>query len=61
MSAILMHRITYVKDLLGCIGIGGKFQDLNGDGVPDMIESGKTLQEMWETMPDVFELEIILK
>jgi hypothetical protein len=58
MSAILMHRITYVKDLLGCIGIGSRFKDLNKDGVPDMVESGKKLQWMYENLPDVFELEI---
>jgi len=61
MSAILMHRITYVKDLLGCIGIGGRFQDLNGDGVPDMVESSKQLEWMYQNMPDVFELEIFKK
>jgi hypothetical protein len=57
-SHILVHRITYVKDLLGCVGVGGKFQDLNKDGVPDMVESGKTLQWMYENLPDVFQLEI---
>src|SRR5688572_6226849 len=47
MSHILMHRITYVKDLLGCVGIGGRFGDINKDGVPDMLESSKTLQSMY--------------
>jgi len=61
MSHILVHRITYVKDLLGCIGVGGRFVDLNNDGVPDMVESGKTLQWMYENLPDQFELEIIEK
>lgn len=61
MSHILVHRITYVNDLLGCIGVGGRFVDLNNDGVPDMVESGKTLQWMYENLPDEFELEIIEK
>jgi len=61
MSRCLWHRITFVKDLLGCIGIGGKFQDLNGDGVPDMIQSKDTLQWLYDNLPDVFELEIIEK
>lgn len=56
-----MHRITYVKDLLGCIGIGGKFADLNKDGVPDMVESSKTLQEMYEKLPEEFTLKITKK
>ena len=57
-SGILIHRITYVKDLLGCIGVGGRFQDLNKDGVPDMVESSKKLEWMYQNLPDVFELEI---
>jgi len=56
-STILIHRITYVKDLQGCIGVG-EFKDLNGDNVPDMINSGKTLQKMYETLPDQFLLNI---
>lgn len=61
MSSILMHRITYVKDLLGCLGIGSRFNDLNKDGVPDIEGSSKKLQWMYENMPKVFELEIIKK
>lgn len=61
MSTILIHRIAYVKDLLGCIGVGGRFADLNKDGVPDMADSGKKLQWMWENLPDEFELEIAKK
>ena len=58
MSSILVHRISYVKDLRGCIGVGGRFADLNGDGVPDIADSSKKLQWMWENLPDIFELEI---
>jgi hypothetical protein len=57
-SHILVHRITYVKDLLGCVGVGGRFADLNKDGVPDMVESGKQLEWMYKNLPDVFQLEI---
>lgn len=58
MSSILIHRITYVKDLLGCIGVGGRFHDFDNDGVPDMADSGKKLQWMYDNLPDVFELTI---
>lgn len=57
-SHILVHRITYVKDLLGCIGVGGRFHDFNKDGVPDMADSSKKLQWMYENLPDEFQLEI---
>ena len=58
MSTILMHRITYVKDLQGCVGIGSRFKDFNKDGVPDMEESGKKLQWMYDNLPDTFQLII---
>jgi hypothetical protein len=61
MSSVLMHPITYVKDLLGCIGVGSRLIDLNGDGVPDMAESKIKLKWMVQNMPDVFELEIYIK
>lgn len=61
MSTILVHRITYVKDLKGCIGVGGRFHDFNVDGVPDMAESSKKLEWMYNNLPDEFELEITKK
>lgn len=60
-SGILIHRITYVKDLAGCIGVGSGFKDLNKDGIPDMIESSKTLQKLVDTLPDKFVLSILKK
>lgn len=60
-SGILIHRITFVKDLKGCIGVGGRFADLNKDGIPDMADSSKKLQWMVENLPDEFDLEIVKK
>lgn len=60
-SGILIHRITYVKDLRGCIGVGGRFVDWNNDGVPDMADSSKKLQWMVDNLPDEFELVITKK
>jgi hypothetical protein len=61
MSSILMHPITYVKDLRGCIGCGSRFADVNGDNIPDMVESRAKLRWMVKNLPDVFEVEIIKK
>lgn len=60
-SGILIHRITYVNGLLGCIGVGSRFHDFNKDGVPDMAESSKKLQWMIENMPEEFNLLITEK
>jgi hypothetical protein len=55
---ILWHKITYVKDLRGCIGIVGDFKDLNADGVPDSINSGITLTKLYNKLPDKFQFTI---
>jgi hypothetical protein len=56
-DGILVHKITYVSGLRGCIGVG-EFKDLNGDNVPDMINSGLNLQKLYDSLPDRFQLEI---
>jgi hypothetical protein len=61
MSHILVHRITYVKDLLGCIGVGSRFGDINKDGVPDMEASVVKLEWMYQNLPDEFVLKITKK
>lgn len=60
-SGILIHKITYVKDLRGCVGVGQAFADLNKDGVPDIVRSTIALQELYDMMPDVFDLTIMEK
>jgi hypothetical protein len=57
-SGILVHKITYVKDLLGCVGVGLDFKDWNKDGVPDMADSTMALHKLVGIMPDKFILKI---
>lgn len=57
-SGILIHKITYVKDLKGCIGVGMSMTDLNRDGIPDMLRSSVALAEIWDYCPDSFTLLI---
>ena len=51
---ILIHKITYVKDLLGCVGVGMSFADFNNDGVPDIGQSTIGLEKLWNAMPEEF-------
>ena len=53
-SGILVHKITYVRDLRGCIGVGFDFRDLNKDEVLDMTGSTMALERLVRTMPDKF-------
>lgn len=60
-SGILVHKITYVKDLRGCIGVGEAFKDLNKDGVPDIIGSTIALQKLYESYADKAIIDLIIK
>jgi hypothetical protein len=54
-SWILIHQANFVgsnnprthkPDLLGCIGVGNGYGDLNGDGIVDLLQSRATLNRM---------------
>lgn len=53
-NGILIHLITYVSGLLGCIGVGSSFADFNKDGVPDIKDSSLALNKLYAQMPDEF-------
>lgn len=55
---ILVHWLTYVSDLLGCIGVGSAHKDLNKDGIPDIIDSRITLDKLYKTHPNEIHLLI---
>ena len=57
-SGVLIHKITYVKDLQGCLGTGFSFKDFNKDGILDMADSTAALEKLVNTLPDKFTLTI---
>lgn len=60
-SGILIHKITYVKDLKGCIGVGMDFKDFDKDGILDMAQSTIALEKLVNLLPDKFTLKISKK
>lgn len=58
---ILVHRITYVKDLKGCQGVGSRFMDINKDGILDIEGSSRKLEWLTQYLPERFWLKIIKK
>lgn len=56
---ILIHNANFKNDLLGCIGVGDAYSDINGDGKLDVLNSKKTLANLYKLMPNEFELTII--
>lgn len=57
-SGILVHKITYAKDLRGCIGVGSAFADINKDGLLDITGSGLALTKLISLLPLKFKLTI---
>lgn len=57
-SYIEIHTGNYHTDVVGCILVGSAFQDINYDGLQDVVNSRATLNKLLAMMPDEFELNI---
>lgn len=55
-DSILIHRGNFHSQILGCILVGTKLADINGDGYLDVTNSAIALKKMLETYPDGFKL-----
>jgi hypothetical protein len=51
-NEILVHAGNYVSDTLGCILVGRRFTDLNGNDLSDVTASRETLRQLLERLPD---------
>jgi len=66
---ILVHQANFVgspnpktrkPDLLGCIGVGNGYGDINGDGIVELLRSTPTLKRLLEVMgKESFTLTIV--
>jgi hypothetical protein len=43
---VQIHKGNYTRNVLGCILVGASIADIDGDGIPDVTSSGKTLSEL---------------
>jgi hypothetical protein len=55
---ILIHPANFRSDLLGCIAVGEKHTDINGDGNRDVTNSKATLKMLLTLLPKKFSLKI---
>lgn len=60
-DGILVHRITWVKDLRGCIGVGKILLPTPNPENRKMLESGKALTELINILPSQFMIQIMEK
>jgi hypothetical protein len=45
-TEILVHKVNYVRDLRGCIGVGDSLTDIDKDGLKDTTNSKKTMNKI---------------
>lgn len=55
---ILIHSGNTYHDTVGCIIIGSRFKDINGDNIDDVIESRNSIALLRKIAPEGFTLEI---
>lgn len=58
-SEILIHVGNFYWDIRGCILVGQSHKDISGDGLKDITESKRTIEDLWELLPSEFTLNII--
>lgn len=49
-TGIRFHSCNFVHQLLGCVGLGAIYDDINHDGVPDIVNSKATVQKFEDLM-----------
>ena len=55
---IQLHHGNFTRQILGCQLPGEDFIDLDGDGIPDITNTEKTLDELLFALPDRFMIEV---
>lgn len=56
---ILVHNCNFASQLLGCVGIGKSFADIDKDGIMDIAASKVALAELVSKFPKGFEINIM--
>jgi len=56
---VKLHSANHGRQLLGCVAVGDKLADIDGDGELDTTSSRKTLEKLLEHIPNECELKII--
>ncbi len=59
-QGILIHSGNFTSQILGCILVGDNYSDLNNDNMPDIINSRKTIDKLYDTLKDYYyDIEIL--
>jgi len=58
-TEILIHRGNFFYDILGCILVGEKYYDIDGDGHVDVTNSRKTINKLYDLVEGDIAIEIL--
>jgi len=58
-SLIRIHKGNYTRQIEGCILPGQSLADIDGDGIPDVTSSAKTVEKLLSLLPEEFTLQVI--
>ena len=58
-DGVLIHPANYVTQILGCVAVGQRFEDLNKDGELDVADSRKAIEYLKSICGEEFELDIV--
>lgn len=56
---IQIHRGNYTRQIEGCVLVGDAVRFLDADSIPDVANSGATMDKLLALLPNEFEVEII--
>lgn len=51
-TEILIHKGNFYTDILGCVLVGEKYVDIDGDGHKDVTNSTNTTEELYSLIPN---------
>lgn len=57
-DGICMHIVNFVRQLRGCVGVGERHIDIDGDDIKDVTNSKNTFDKIMEFLPDNFDVII---
>lgn len=58
-SGIFIHSGNYKEQIRGCVLVGFGFRDLNGDGILDVYNSRVTLDNLYDSLSNKFDLLVL--
>ena len=59
-SHVQIHSGNFTTQILGCVLVGDSIADINGDGVPDVTNSRKSLAKLLSKVKDFKEFNVII-